>query len=139
MGMPRAVGVPGRPWVAMVRGVVGRTLGGPGHQPNLFEQRLIDLLTDAGLPVPEAQVEIRRGDGSSVARVDAGYLDRKVLMECDSERWHGSWIRRKQDLRQDRELTALGYRVLRFSWEDLDERPREVVRHVVGARQAASA
>jgi very-short-patch-repair endonuclease len=131
--------VRGRPWVPHVRRLVARTLGVDEVLPNVFERRLAEVLTRAGLPEPTAQVEIRRPDGTFVARVDAAYLDVNLLMECDSERWHGSWVRRKEDLRRDRELLALGYRVLRFSWEDLTSRPAEVVRHVVAARSALSA
>lgn len=63
----------------------------------------------------------------------------RLLLECDSERWHGSWVRRQADLRRDRELLVLGYRVLRFSWADLHDRADEVVGQVTAARTARSA
>ena len=131
--------VPGRPWVGVVRRLVAPTLGKTDVLPNLFEARLVRVLVDGGLPAPRTQVELRRPDGSFLARVDALYEETRVVMECDSEQCHGGWVRRKQDFRRDRELTALGYRVLRMSWEDLTRHPEQVVQDVEGARRAASA
>lgn len=129
---------PRRPWIAVTRRLVSARLGHDGAMPNAFEQRLYGLLAAAGIPLPEPQVEILLPDGTTV-RVDWAYMDCKVLLECDSALWHGSWVRRKRDLRRDRKLTALGYRVLRVSWEDVTDRGHEVVDDVLGARRAASA
>jgi very-short-patch-repair endonuclease len=113
------LGTRGRPWVAVVRRLVAARLGREGVPPNTFEKRLAKLLVQHGLPRPAAQVPIDRSDGTFLARVDWCYLDERVVLECDSYEHHGQWVRRKRDLRRDRELAALGYRVLRVSWEDV--------------------
>jgi very-short-patch-repair endonuclease len=79
-----------------------------------------------------------RREGTLIGRVD-WLLDQRLVLECDSERWHGSWQRRKADLRRDRRLAALGYCVLRFSWEDLIPHRDQVIAYVRGAIRAASA
>lgn len=129
---------PGRPWVAVPRRLAARRLGREGVPPNAFERRFFEILRRRNVPLPDAQVEIRRPDGSLVRRVDWLLASWRVVMECDSFLWHGAWRRRTRDIRGDRELTALGYRVLRFSWEDLDDGDA-VATDVLGAIRAASA
>jgi hypothetical protein len=129
----------GRPWIAPLKRLVAGHLGTEvGVQPNRFETLVSRLLVRAGLREPEAQVEIRRPDGSLIGRVDLLYADARVIIECDGE-LHGNPVRRRRDYRRDRELTALGYRVLRISWEDLTQHPEQVVADVLGALLAASA
>jgi very-short-patch-repair endonuclease len=119
----------GRPWVVTPKRLVARRLG-IDLGPNLFEERLFSLLHAARLPLPEAQVPISAPDGAFVARPDWLFPDLLLVLECDSFRWHGAWHRRKADLRRDRRLVALGYTVLRISWEDLDDHAEQVVQDV---------
>lgn len=95
--------------------------------PNRFEEALLPLVARAGLPTPEAQVEIRAPDGSFIGRVDWLVRDLRFVLECDSFEWHGAWLRRKRDLRRDRRLLAAGYHVARFSWEDVTDLADQVV------------
>jgi hypothetical protein len=124
---------PGRPWVAVTRRLVARRLGLESVLPNVFERKLFTVLELAGIRPPEAQVEIRRPDGTTIGRVDWLYARERVVIECDSEQWHGGWRRRKADIRRDRQLAALGYTVLRVTWEDLIDFPHQVVADVLGA------
>jgi hypothetical protein len=133
------LGSRGRPWVAVTGRLVAARLGVDGARPNLFERKLFEVLQRAGLPLPTAQVEIRGGDGCLVGRVDWCYEPSKVVLECDSYRHHGQWVRRKADLRRDRALIALGYCVLRFSWEDVTDLADQSAADVAGALQAVSA
>ena len=130
---------PGRPWLDPIKPIIARTIGDPNVKTNEFEKRLLRVLADGGLPLPETQVEIHRPDGTFLCRVDALYRDTKTILEADSRKFHGSWVRRTRDIRLDRELVALGYSVLRFTWEDLTKHADEVVQDVIGARRAASA
>lgn len=128
----------GRPWVAVTRRLVAARLGQPQVQPNTFEKALLRCLRDAGVPLPEPQVEIRDLDGSLIGRVD-WLLRPKLVIECDSERWHGGWRQRQRDIRRDRRLVGLGYIVLRFSWDDVINHPEQVAADVVAALLALSA
>jgi very-short-patch-repair endonuclease len=129
----------GRPWVAVPRRLSAARVGRDGVTPNLFESLLFGILRRAGLPLPTPQVEVRRPDGSLIGRVDWLIEPFHIVLECDSFAFHGQWIRRKADLRRDRQLVALGYRVLRFSWEDLTDYESVVVHDVTGAISAVSA
>jgi hypothetical protein len=130
--------VPGRPWVAVIRRLVAVRLGTDGPRPNTFERMLFRCLDRAGVGRPEPQVEVRDENGMLIGRVD-WLLAPSLVLECDSERWHGGWRRRQADLRRDRLLVGLGYTVLRFSWEDVTRYPEQVATDVRAALAHSSA
>ena len=51
-------------------------------------------------------------------------------MEADSYRWHRSPSALNDDRERDVELTLAGYRVLRFTYEQVTRRSRYVVRAI---------
>lgn len=55
-----------------------------------------------------------------------------LVVEIDSLAWHGSRAQMANDRRRDAELTALGYRVLRFTYEQVVFEPERVLRLVLG-------
>lgn len=48
-------------------------------------------------------------------------------MEADSYKHHGDWAGQQRDMRRTDLLQPLGWIVLRFSWEDVTQRPRYVI------------
>jgi very-short-patch-repair endonuclease len=91
-----------------------------------LEMRLYRLLEDEPLPLPIPQFEIR-SKGGLLARVDFAYPELKLALEADGHRFHSGRRDWEHDLRRINRLTTAGWRVLRFSWTDLTERPREVI------------
>jgi very-short-patch-repair endonuclease len=73
-----------------------------------------------------------------VARVDFAWPAARLIVEADGFAYHSD----RESYRRDRErlnhLERLGWRVLRFTWEDVVSRP-EYVTNLVGAvlRQVA--
>ena len=57
-------------------------------------------------------------------------------MEADSFGWHSSPSALNDDRERDVELTLAGYRVLRFTYEHVTERPRYVVNAIRAAQVA---
>jgi len=59
-------------------------------------------------------------------------------VELDSRRHHTALLDRESDRKRDNQLMANGWRVLRFTWDDLVDRPHDVVadvrRALTGAR-----
>lgn len=129
---------PGRPWVHVAKRAIAVRVG-IDLGTNEFEERLRRLVTRAALPDPEPQVAIHDARGSFIGRVDWLIRDVRLVLECDSFEWHGTWHRRKADLRRDRRLVAAGYVVLRFSWEDVTDDGRQVVEDLLGAVDRLSA
>lgn len=100
---------------------------------NPFESVVRSIaLTVPGLQL-EPQVVI---DGPHVwARPDLVDRDRMLVVECESFEWHATRAGFRKDLRRYTLLTADGWIVLRFSWEDAMLRPwfiREVLLRVAG-------
>lgn len=86
------------------------------------------VLREAGLPEPDVECDL--GDGDWIGRVDLAYPDVKLVIELDSRRHHTSFLDRSSDRRRDNRLMAAGWRVLRFTWWDLVERPNDVTAQI---------
>ncbi|HEX6887972.1 MAG TPA: type IV toxin-antitoxin system AbiEi family antitoxin domain-containing protein [Candidatus Nanopelagicales bacterium] len=73
--------------------------------------------------------------------VDALHPDARVVVELDGKRFHGP-DRFQRDRTRDQRLAAAGYVTLRFTWEDVEQRPDEVLsilRRTIGTRVRRSA
>lgn len=94
-----------------------------------LEGKVWNLLLRAGLPRPVRQHRVFDG-GRVIARVDLAYPDALVAIEVDGYRWHSGRHAWKDDLARRNHLTALGWRVLHVTHDDLTARPDEVVDHL---------
>jgi very-short-patch-repair endonuclease len=68
-----------------------------------------------------------------VARLDFAYPAIRVGIEADGYRWHGNPEDWRRDLRRENRLKLLGWTLLRFSWEDVHDRPELVASQVRAA------
>ena len=84
---------------------VRRVLPGPPEVPACVQQHPVQL-----------------PDGRWV-RLDGAYVEARVAVELDGAAFHGSRAARERDLRRDSALAALGWVVLRFSYERLSRDP----------------
>lgn len=82
------------------------------------EVRLRRTLVQWGFPEPALQVDIVGPDGKVVARADAGWAERKIGIEYDSERYHGP-DRWAHDEARHRAVSALGWQLLHADKTDL--------------------
>ncbi len=119
----------GKPGTQRMREVMKDRGGELEHDPSELEHRLYALILDAGLPVPA-----REYDAPWLAptngRVDFAYLDHRVVIEADSRRWHTLADAFLTDRERDNRAQLAGWRVLRFTWWDVEERPDYVVRTI---------
>lgn len=75
-------------------------------------------------------------DFDGVGRVDF-LVEGWLVIECDSEEFHGTWGERERDLRRDALLAARGYRTLRLSARVIMYEPEvalAAIRGLVGTR-----
>ncbi len=92
---------------------------------------------DHGLPRPDLQVEIRDAGGRFIARGDFGWRDSRVIGECDGRVKYRDLARPGEDpidvlmreKRRENELQALGWTVVRWTWDDLAQ-PRALCRRI---------
>ena len=126
IGEFRSAGRPGLPAVvALLDRTDGRPLG-----DSWLEQEAIRLIVDAKLPVPRAQVKLRRRAGSSVktiARVDLFWDVAKLVAELAGHGTHATRRERQAGAERAARLGLAGWQVIEFTYEDVVERPRYVV------------
>jgi very-short-patch-repair endonuclease len=95
--------------------------GGPVDTRSRLERLVYELCDDHRLPRPLVNTVIQ-------GKVRDFYWPHcRLVVEADSYRWHRSPSALNDDRERDVLLTLAGYRVLRFTWEQVTERPRYVV------------
>jgi very-short-patch-repair endonuclease len=126
----------GRPGTVPLRAILLERQPGYVAPATELEARFRDLLRDEGIEQPERQVDLG-GDGW-IGRVDC-YFRRRLIVELDGRIGHVSELDQKRDKERDAELTAAGFVVIHFTWEQIVTRPAWVVRMLRGALASAAA
>lgn len=70
-----------------------------------------------------------------MARVDAVYDEARLVVELDGHATHTTRRQRQADAERDARLMAEGWRVVRFTYEDVTERPgyvADTIRSLLG-------
>lgn len=100
----------------------------PGTSPteSVLETRFFRLLMDSPLPKPVPQFVVEDAAGF-VARIDLAYPADLVGLEAHSLRWHSARLKVAQDAARHNRLTGLGWRMLYVTYEELNERPEQVL------------
>jgi hypothetical protein len=108
--MRRASRRPGRTGLPRLATALEVWVPGP-HPGSAAEMRLLRRIQAWGFPLPERQMVVRDGAGRWVAQVDAGISVHKVILEYQSEEFHGP---RRQPLDDERraKVEALGWTVV---------------------------
>ena len=91
------------------------------------ESRSRALMIDAGLLLPDLQVEVRRPDGSLVGRCDFGWREHGLLGEFDGRVKYGRLLRPGQhpgdavfeEKRREDALRDEGHGMVRWVWDEL--------------------
>jgi very-short-patch-repair endonuclease len=94
------------------------------------EWRLHQLLRRAGIAGWQAGVTVRDVDGVPLV-VDLLFAELKVVIEVDGWRAHQGHHRFVADRQRIRRLTAMGYLVLPITWDDLVNRPEELLAQIL--------
>lgn len=110
--------------IVQLRQVLPLVDGGAESPP---ETRTRLTLVDGGLPRPSTQVKVRDGSGRVVARCDMGWRRWRVVVEYDGEQHWTDEDQRTRDIERHELLTALGWRIVRVSSQQLRERPHTIV------------
>lgn len=121
----------------VLRALLARPTG-PAFTRSRAERMLLDLVRAARLPEPETNVLIGNVAG---VRYEADVLWREygLIVEFDSIEFHGDERSFHDDRARDAQLLAMGYRVMRVTWEQLVEEPHVVIARIAGALAAIQA
>jgi very-short-patch-repair endonuclease len=92
------------------------------------ESLLVALLVQAGFTGYVVNMPVRLG--SVAVRIDVAFPLAGVAIEVDGRAFHSTPQRFQSDRTRQNRLVAAGWRVLRFTWEDLTLRPDMVLRRI---------
>jgi hypothetical protein len=116
-----------RPAAKRLRAVLDEHYVGSTPTWSELEEALLAACRRAGLPMPEVNAWIDPGDGDPNAiRVDFVWRDERVIVETDGHRTHSTRQAFEEDRLRDQRLAVAGWIVIRITWRQLTERPREV-------------
>jgi very-short-patch-repair endonuclease len=89
-----------------------------------LERLFLKLVRNARLPKPECNHEIAE------RRRDFVWPQQCLVVEADGYRFHSSRQAKRRDNRRDRQLTALGWRPVRFTYEEIVFEPAQVAQEL---------
>lgn len=103
------------------------------------EQRMALLLRRSGTGPWEPNLPVHDMSGRVVAEIDFAHVGLRIAIEVDGRAHHTSRRSFERDRDRQNALVLDGWLVLRFTWEQITERPDEVVAAVMAAvlRRAA--
>lgn len=112
---------PHRPGMRVMRKLLLKR--GPGYvaRESELEIRFSEFLDANGIDQPDWQVEL--GDDDFIGRVDCLFRRARLIVELDGRIGHVGPLDEARDRERDKRLRALGFRVRRFTWEDVVLRP----------------
>jgi very-short-patch-repair endonuclease len=117
----------GKPGIGKLRDLIERRGGAQRIDSTMLEREGGALLTRA---VITGYVTEHPTPWDRRSRFDLAFETAKVAIEWDSRSWHVQQSAMSNDRRRDRLAAAHGWVVLRFTWDDIVERPEQVVRDV---------
>jgi hypothetical protein len=89
-----------------------------------LEERFLELCDDHGLPRPEANTRIEG------IECDFVWRDARLIVEVDGFTYHRAPSVFESDREKDVELELRGWRILRFTWRQVEQRPEWVARAI---------
>lgn len=119
---------PGRIGNPVRRRLVQRTTTWPWSE---MERLLHDLFDHAGITGWTANAPLQVG--TQTIHPDARFDKERLVVEADGFAFHSDRSTFVRDRRRQNLLTLAGWRVLRFTWDDLTSRPAQVVAEVHAA------
>ncbi|MGY1741745.1 MULTISPECIES: DUF559 domain-containing protein [unclassified Blastococcus] len=108
-----------------------------GCQSELEAHGVLNVFRHRSLPRSVGQYRLAHADGT--VKLDRAWPEVKLAVELDGARYHTSPEDRQRDLARDRELAALGWVVLRFTYADVLRDPDGVRRKVLEVYAARAA
>jgi predicted transcriptional regulator of viral defense system len=100
---------------------------GPAPTRSELEDLVLGVIVDAGLMRPEINRRLGR------FYPDLRWPEQRLTVECDSAAWHDGKLASEDDALRQARLEADGERVLRVTWQQAVERPRQTVARLVAA------
>lgn len=114
----------GRLNAAGLRSLIARVTSGSRSEA---EHRMSRLLQRSGTGPWVANYRIRGDGGHVVAELDFAHVGLRIAIEVDGRAFHTDRTAFERDRWRQNALVLDGWLVLRFTWEQISERPHEVI------------
>ena len=124
----------GKPGIGTMRELLVDRLGSDRSMSRL-EAAGESLLRSAGLTGFLLEYPVPWNPGR---RFDLAFTDARLAIEWDSRRWHTQAEAFERDRRRDRDAVANGWRVMRFTWDDVHGNPSSVADAITAALTSAA-
>jgi len=103
------------------RAMLNERLADPIMEDSRFEKKALHVIRSAGLPEPLKQFEVPLDDRS--AFIDLAWPEFMVGLECDSLAYHFGRKKFQSDRTRRRQLTARGWQIYEYTYDDVTLRP----------------
>lgn len=113
----------GKPGVRVLRSLLEERAGND-YSRSVLEQKGCRILDQGGITGYQSEYPI---PWSPRRRFDVAFPEHRVAIEWDSRRWHTHIEAFEVDRERDRAAVVNGWRVLRFTWSDVHDRPTHVL------------
>lgn len=107
----------GRGGIVRLRELLEEQVKAGAPSESWLEDQLIEFLRARGFPEPVRQYRVGK------RRLDLMWLEQMVDLEADGRLWHTSPADKRRDAARDAALGALGIRVERVRWLDINHDP----------------
>jgi hypothetical protein len=97
------------------------------------EQRMAGLLRRSGTGPWEPNLPVTDASGRVLAEIDFAHVGLRIAIEVDGRAHHSDRRSFERDRSRQNELVLRGWLVLRFTWEQITQRPDEVIAAVIAA------
>ena len=87
---------------------------------SVLEERFLELCETAGLPLPEINAQV------AGMKVDAMWPEQRLIAELDGATAHRGWAQVNRDRERELLLRQVGFRVVRYTWQQITERSAQV-------------
>lgn len=132
-----AVARQGRRGVGALRPLLEERLG-RDLPVGVFSARMASVLRRAGLAKAAPEYTVTDEHGGFVAVVDFAFVDERLAIEADGYEFHSSPRALADRNARDRLLARLDWRVLHFSWDEVECRPERVAVEINSQLRARS-
>ena len=122
----------GRNGIGTIRPLIEERVGWNTLTESHLEDLFRRIVSRSSLPMPIEQHRVFNGH-REVCRADFAYPDHLIAIELDSEKWHMDRETFQRDRLKQNELQALGWRVYRFTWRQLQDNPAMAISILVSA------
>jgi predicted transcriptional regulator of viral defense system len=129
---------PGATGAAVLRAVLDDWLLGLERPDSALEPAMARLLARFGVRPGIFHHRVHDESGRLVAEIDFAWPDARLAVEIDGFAHHSSRTSFQRDRARQNHLVAAGWRVLRFTWEDVVRRPSHIAA-LIAAELAAAA